>query len=88
MALYTRPAARNGLIALAFTHSDSMAAPFGGTRAFFGTNPIAIAFPRAGQEPACLDMATTSILPSIASSMRVAKGIRRLPVSPMMIAES
>ena len=61
MALYTRPAARGGLIAIAFTHSDSMAAPFGGTRAFFGTNPISIAFPRAGSEPACLDMATTSI---------------------------
>jgi len=61
MALYTRPAARAGLIAMAFTHSDSMAAPHGGTRAFFGTNPIAIAIPRAGHEPACLDMATTSI---------------------------
>ena len=61
MALYARPAARAGLIALAFTHSDSMAAPHGGTRAFFGTNPIAVAFPRAGHEPACLDMATTSI---------------------------
>ena len=61
MAMYTRPAARAGLVALAFTHSDSMAAPHGGTRAFFGTNPISIAFPRAGHEPACLDMATTSI---------------------------
>ena len=61
MALYARPAAREGLIALAFTHSDSMAAPFGGTRAFFGTNPICIAIPRAGHEPTCLDMATTSI---------------------------
>lgn len=61
MALYTRPAARAGLIAVAFTHADAIAAPHGGTRAFFGTNPIAIAFPRAGHEPACLDMATTSI---------------------------
>ena len=61
MALYTRPAARQGLIAIAFTHSDAIAAPFGGTRSFFGTNPISIAFPRAGREPACLDMATTSI---------------------------
>ncbi|MDR3220971.1 MAG: Ldh family oxidoreductase [Candidatus Accumulibacter sp.] len=61
MALYTRPAARAGLIAIAFTHSDAMAAPHGGKRAFFGTNPIAIAIPRAGHEPACLDMATTSI---------------------------
>lgn len=61
MALYARPAARAGLIAMAFTHSDSMAAPHGGKRAFFGTNPIAITFPREGHEPACLDMATTSI---------------------------
>ena len=61
MALYTRPAARAGLVAIAFTHSDSMAAPHGGTQAFFGTNPISITFPRAGHEPACLDMATTSI---------------------------
>ncbi|GHU33846.1 ureidoglycolate dehydrogenase [Betaproteobacteria bacterium] len=61
MALYTRPAARAGLIAIGFTHSDSMAAPHGGKRAFFGTNPISIAIPRAGHEPVCLDMATTSI---------------------------
>ena len=61
MALYTRPAARSGMVAIACTHSDSMAAPHGGTRAFLGTNPLSIAFPRAGHEPACLDMATTSI---------------------------
>lgn len=61
MALYTRPAARAGLIAVAFTHADAIAAPHGGKRAFFGTNPIAIAFPRTGHEPVSLDMATTSI---------------------------
>ena len=61
IGLYTREAARHGFIGLAFTHADSIAAPHGGTRPFFGTNPIAIAFPRAGGEPVCLDMATTSI---------------------------
>jgi ureidoglycolate dehydrogenase (NAD+) len=61
MALYTRPAARSGLVAIGFTQADAIAAPFGGTRKFFGTNPISIAFPRAGHEPTCLDMATTSI---------------------------
>jgi ureidoglycolate dehydrogenase (NAD+) len=61
IGLYTREAAREGLVGLAFTHADSIAAPHGGERPFFGTNPIAIAFPRAGGEPACLDMATTSI---------------------------
>jgi ureidoglycolate dehydrogenase (NAD+) len=61
IGLYTREAARQGFIGLAFTHADSIAAPHGGTRPYFGTNPIAIAFPRDGAEPVCLDMATTSI---------------------------
>jgi ureidoglycolate dehydrogenase (NAD+) len=68
MALYTRPAARQGLVAMAFTHADKIAAPAGGSQPFFGTNPISIAFPRASAagdgslaEPVCLDMATTSI---------------------------
>ena len=50
-----------GFVGLAFTHASSIAAPHGGERAFFGTNPISIAFPRADGEPVCLDMATTSI---------------------------
>jgi len=61
IGLYTREAAREQMIAFAFTHADSIAAPHGGERPFFGTNPISIAFPREGGEPACLDMATTSI---------------------------
>ncbi|WP_119157350.1 Ldh family oxidoreductase [Caldimonas tepidiphila] len=61
MALYTRAAARAGLVAIAFTHSDRIAAPHGGSQPFFGTNPISIAFPRQDGEPVCLDMATTSI---------------------------
>lgn len=61
IGLYTRAAARQGFVAFAFTHADSIAAPQGGTRPFFGTNPISMAFPREGAEPACLDMATTSI---------------------------
>lgn len=61
IGLYTREAARAGMVGLAFTHADSIAAPHGGQKPFFGTNPISIAFPRADGEPACLDMATTSI---------------------------
>ena len=72
VGLYSRAAARAGLIGMAFTHSDSIAAPFGGHLPFFGTNPISVAFPRAALatdsatdtpygEPLCLDMATTSI---------------------------
>jgi ureidoglycolate dehydrogenase (NAD+) len=61
IGLYSRKAAAQGLIGIAFTHSDSIAAPFGGHQAFFGTNPISLAFPRASAEPLCLDMATTAI---------------------------
>lgn len=61
VGLYSRVAAREGLIGMAFTHSDKIAAPFGGHRPFLGTNPISLAFPREAGEPVCLDMATTSI---------------------------
>ena len=61
IGLYTRTAARQGLIGIAFTHSDAIAAPFGGRLPYFGTNPISFAFPSQGGEPLCLDMATTSI---------------------------
>ena len=61
VGLYSRNAARAGLIGMAFTHSDKIAAPQGGHLPFLGTNPISVAFPREGGEPVCLDMATTSI---------------------------
>jgi ureidoglycolate dehydrogenase (NAD+) len=61
IGLYTRAAARQGCVGFAVTHADSVAVPHGGQRAFQGTNPISFAFPREGAEPACLDMATTSI---------------------------
>jgi ureidoglycolate dehydrogenase (NAD+) len=35
--------------------------PHGGKEKYFGTNPLSIAFPRAGGEPVCLDMATSQI---------------------------
>ena len=61
VGLYARDAAREGLIGMAFTHSDKIAAPHGGHLPFLGTNPIAMAFPRESTEPVCLDMATTPI---------------------------
>ena len=59
MAYYVKKAAEEELIALAMCQSDPMAVPFGGTRNYFGTNPIAFAAPRAGHEPIVFDMATT-----------------------------
>lgn len=61
IGLYTREAARQGLIGIAFTHADKIAAPHGGYQPFLGTNPISMAFPRETGEPVCLDMATTAI---------------------------
>jgi ureidoglycolate dehydrogenase (NAD+) len=63
IGLYTRQATRAGKIGIAFTHSDSFVVPYGGSKAFFGTNPISIAIPGTNPErPFCVDMAT-SIVP-------------------------
>lgn len=63
IGLYTRQIAKAGMVGIAFTHSDSFVVPQGGTKPFFGTNPISIAFPTENiDEPICLDMAT-SIIP-------------------------
>ena len=61
IGLYTRQAAAAGLIGFAFTHADSIVAPFGGAQKLLGTNPVSIAFPNADGPPICLDMATSSI---------------------------
>ena len=61
VGLYARQAAHAGCVGIALTHANSVAVPHGGARAFLGTNPIAIAVPRANAKPVCLDMATTSI---------------------------
>jgi ureidoglycolate dehydrogenase (NAD+) len=61
IGLYTRQAAAERLIGIAFTHADSIVAPFGGAQKLLGTNPLSIAFPNADGSPICLDMATSSI---------------------------
>jgi ureidoglycolate dehydrogenase (NAD+) len=61
VGLYARQAAAAGLVGIAFTHASSIVVPHGGQHPYFGTNPIAIAFPRAGDVPLCLDMATSQI---------------------------
>jgi ureidoglycolate dehydrogenase (NAD+) len=61
MGLYTRMAAKEGLVGIAMTHSSAIVVPHGGKQRYFGTNPISIAFARRGGEPVCLDMATSQI---------------------------
>lgn len=56
---YARQAASEGMVALTVCQSDPMVVPFGGTKPYFGTNPIAFSTPRKNGEPIIFDMATT-----------------------------
>ncbi|MEM7091572.1 MAG: Ldh family oxidoreductase [Actinomycetota bacterium] len=52
--------AERNLVGLACTVHTPMVAPFGAKRAFFSTNPISFAWPRAGGDPYVFDMATAA----------------------------
>ena len=58
---YALAAANAGFIALVTCNSGALVVPHGGTRAFHGTSPLAIAAPRRDRDPFLLDMATSSI---------------------------
>jgi len=53
--------ARNDMIGLSFTHSDPLIAPTGGKKAYLGNNPVCFTAPCDGEQPICLDMATSTI---------------------------
>ncbi|NLV74751.1 MAG: Ldh family oxidoreductase [Chloroflexi bacterium] len=57
---YIKRMVEQGMIAMMMTATDAFLIPFGGRKAFFGTNPLAVGFPTDGI-PLILDMATTSI---------------------------
>jgi ureidoglycolate dehydrogenase (NAD+) len=58
-AYFALQASERGYIGLSFTHADSLTQSYGGTRAYFGTNPICMTVPCKDEEPFCLDMATS-----------------------------
>lgn len=51
--------ADQGLAAIAMTNSPPFVAPAGGNRPFFGTNPMAFAWPRPGKAPMVWDQASS-----------------------------
>ncbi len=53
--------ARQGLVALMFANSSPAMAPWGGTRPFFGTNPMAWAAPRADGDPVVADLSSSAV---------------------------
>ena len=57
----TEALAEHGFVAFAFTSSPPYLAPAGGTRPFFGTNPMSFAFPRKGRPPMVFDQASAAM---------------------------
>jgi (2R)-3-sulfolactate dehydrogenase (NADP+) len=53
--------ALNGLLGLGFTNSPAAMAPWGGTKAVFGTNPIAFACPRPQDDPIVVDLSLSKV---------------------------
>lgn len=49
-----------GMVGLVFSNASPTVAPRGAATPLFGTNPIALGFPRAGGAPVLIDFATTS----------------------------
>ena len=54
-------AAETGAVALAFGNSPAAIAPWGGSRAVFGTNPIAFATPRRDEPPLVVDLSLSKV---------------------------
>ena len=60
-AYYCEMIARAGLVAIHTVAAPPSVAPFGGTRAVLGTNPIAFGFPAEG-DPLVIDMGTSAFM--------------------------
>lgn len=61
LAHYTLMAAKKGMLGICFSNSAPAIAPWGGTEAFFGTNPLSIAAPGGKGFPIVLDMSTSLV---------------------------
>ncbi|MGE0556801.1 MAG: Ldh family oxidoreductase [Burkholderiales bacterium] len=60
-AYHLAPVAAAGMVGLAFTNSPSAINAWGGSKAFFGTNPIAAIFPRRDAPPIVIDLSLTEV---------------------------
>ncbi|MDP6787914.1 MAG: Ldh family oxidoreductase [Rhodospirillales bacterium] len=58
---HVRRIAEAGLVALGFVNSPKSIAPWGGTKAVFGTNPLAFACPRADGAPLVVDQSSSKV---------------------------
>lgn len=60
-AHHLAPVAEAGLAGLAFTNSPAAINAWGGSKPFFGTNPIAAVFPRRDEAPIIVDLSLTEV---------------------------
>lgn len=60
-AYYCRMACREGMALIATTNSPPGIAPWGGKKAYFGTNPIAFGFPTRNEPPVIVDMSSSVV---------------------------
>jgi ureidoglycolate dehydrogenase (NAD+) len=61
LSFYATQGIEADMIGMAITQTDSGVVPFGGTRPFFGTNPICVGIPSKRGTPIVLDMATSTV---------------------------
>lgn len=69
-------ATQKNLIGMAFTNTPPAIAPWGGKRPYFGTNPVAFAFP-TNSDPIIVDMASSVV--ARGNILKAAKEGRRIP---------
>jgi (2R)-3-sulfolactate dehydrogenase (NADP+) len=65
--------AEQGLVGLGFTNGPANIAPWGGFRPVYGTNPLAVAVPRAGLPPMVLDQ-SSSVVARVTLDAAIATG--------------
>lgn len=53
--------ASNGLVSLMFSNTPAAMAPWGGSRAVFGTNPIAFGYPVPDRDPVIVDLSLSKV---------------------------
>ena len=70
---FTEYAARHNMLGFAFTNTNSLVKAHNAVEPFFGTNPICFSAPIEGEEPFCLDMATSVISWNYVRNHKVSK---------------
>lgn len=61
VGLYAERIAEAGLVSLIFSNTPAAMAPWNGSKASFGTNPLAFGCPREGHHPLVIDMSLSKV---------------------------